>query len=242
MEYQNVFKRYELKYLITRQQKELLLQYMEPYMEADSYGRSTIYNIYYDTPDSILIRRSLEKPVYKEKLRVRSYGVATPDKKVFIELKKKYKGIVYKRRIAVKEEEASGYMNRGEPLPLKNQITGEIDYFCHFYRGLRPAMAISYEREAFFGKEDSGLRITLDENIMWREEKLSLCEKPHGTSILAPDEILMEIKVAGCMPLWLVRFLSAQKIYKTSFSKYGRAFLQKQEQDTVERMPECGLG
>lgn len=232
MEYQNVFKRYELKYLITRQQKDLLLQYMEPYMKADSYGRSTIYNIYYDTPDSVLIRRSLEKPVYKEKLRVRSYGVASPDKTVFIELKKKYKGIVYKRRISVTEKEASEYLNRGHPLSVKNQITDEIDYFCNFYQGLKPAMAISYEREAFFGKEDSELRITLDENIMWRDETMSLCEKPRGNLVLAPDEILMEIKVAGCMPLWLAHFLSVQEIYKTSFSKYGRAFLQKQEQRT----------
>ena len=175
MGYQNTFKRYELKYLITKEQKELIQKAFDPYMKMDDYGRSTICNIYFDTPDSLLIRRSLEKPVYKEKLRVRSYGTATNSSAVFVELKKKYKSVVYKRRVSVKEHEAMDYLCKGVPLPMQNQITDEIDYACEFYGNLEPAVYLSYEREAFYGKEDGELRITFDENILWRDTDISLC-------------------------------------------------------------------
>ena len=128
------FKRYELKYLITQKQKSILLNAMAAYMQEDAFGRSTICNVYYDTTDSLLIRRSLEKPVYKEKLRVRSYGTATPEKEVFVELKKKYKGVVYKRRVSVKQSRAEAYLDYHVPLPVQNQITEELDYFLAFYK------------------------------------------------------------------------------------------------------------
>ncbi len=233
MEYQNVFKRYELKYLITKKQKEKMLSVMEPYMKADKFGRSTICNIYYDTPDYSLIKRSLEGPVYKEKLRLRSYGRAKKDGPVFIEIKKKYKGVVYKRRIAALEEEAMAYLNEDIPLAHPCQISEELDYFKEFYKTLRPSMVISYEREAFFGKEDENFRMTFDENILWRDEDLSLCDEIGGTSILEPDRVLLEVKVSDAMPLWLAEFLSAEKIFKTSFSKYGSAYLQKQKGKTA---------
>ncbi len=233
MEYQNVFKRYELKYLITKKQKEKLVEVMEPFMQADHFGRSTICNIYYDTPDYALIKRSLEGPVYKEKLRLRSYGRARKDGPVFIEIKKKYKGVVYKRRIAALEEEATAYLNKDIPLAHPCQISEELDYFKEFYKTLRPSMVISYEREAFFGKEDENFRMTFDENILWRDEDLSLCDEIGGTSILEPDRVLLEVKVSDAMPLWLAEFLSAEKIFKTSFSKYGSAYLQKQKGKTA---------
>lgn len=223
------FKRYELKYLITQKQKSILLDAMGAYMQEDAFGRSTICNVYYDTPDSLLIRRSLEKPVYKEKLRVRSYGTATPEKEVFVELKKKYKGVVYKRRVSVKQSRAEAYLNHHVPLPVQNQITEELDYFLAFYKELKPAVFLSYEREAFYGRDDEDLRITFDENILWRDEDISLCSRPYGTPILDKDMVLMEIKVANAMPLWLSGLLSEEGIYKTSFSKYGQAYLQKRD-------------
>lgn len=227
MGYQNTFKRYELKYLITKEQKELIQKAFEPYMKMDDYGRSTICNIYFDTPDSLLIRRSLEKPVYKEKLRVRSYGTATSDSTVFVELKKKYKSVVYKRRVSVKEHEAMDYLCKGVPLPVQNQITEEIDYACEFYRNLEPAVYLSYEREAFYGKEDGELRITFDENILWRDTDISLCSKVYGSSILEEGQALMEIKIASAMPLWLAQLLSENHIFKTTFSKYGNAYQER---------------
>lgn len=230
MGYQNTFKRYELKYLITKEQKDMIQKAFAPYMKADEYGRSTICNIYFDTPDCLLIRRSLEKPVYKEKLRVRSYGTATGDSTVFVELKKKYKSVVYKRRVSVKEREAMDYLCKGKNLPIQNQITDEIDYACTFYKNLQPTVFLSYEREAFYGREDRELRITFDENILWRDTDISLCSPIYGTSILQQGYALMEIKIASAMPLWLAELLAENRIYKTSFSKYGNAYLDKIQQ------------
>lgn len=229
MGYQDTFQRVEIKYLITKQQKQMLLWAMEPYMESDPYGRTTILNIYYDTPEDTLIRRSLDKPVYKEKLRLRSYGRATAESTVFLELKKKYKGVVYKRRIACREAEAVAYFDQGRPLTEESQITREIDCFKHFYQGLAPAMLISYEREAFFSRESSDLRITFDDKILWRQEDLSLRKDAYGKPILEEGKVLMEIKVAMAMPLWLTSRLSELGIFQTSFSKYGKAYLQKQQ-------------
>lgn len=224
MSYQNTFKRYELKYLITKKQKQMIQEAFGAYMKGDEYGKSTICNIYFDTPDSLLIRRSLEKPVYKEKLRVRSYGRATEDSEVFVELKKKYKSVVYKRRINATEQNAMDYLCKGVPLPKQSQITEEIDYACELYRDLQPAVYLSYEREAFYGKEDRELRVTFDENILWRNENISLCSEVYGEPILKSGYVLMEIKIAEAMPLWLVKLLSDNHIYKTSFSKYGCAY------------------
>ncbi|MBO4292318.1 MAG: polyphosphate polymerase domain-containing protein [Lachnospiraceae bacterium] len=231
MSYQDTFQRYEMKYLLTKQQKARLLWAMQPHMALDQYGRTTIQNIYYDTPDFALIRKSLEKPVYKEKLRLRSYGTAAKDSTVFLELKKKYKGIVYKRRTDAPCFRAEAYLKSGNPLAKQDQITAEIDYFRKFYKGLRPAMVISYEREAFYNKEGSDLRITLDENILWREEELTLRTGAYGNVLLEEGQTLMEIKVGGAMPLWLAEKLSELKIYQTSFSKYGNAYLRKMEQE-----------
>lgn len=240
MGFQNVFKRYELKYLLTREQKDIILNAMEAYMEQDAFGRSTIRNIYYDTPSSLLIRNSLEKPVYKEKLRVRSYGTAKPDSTVFIELKKKYKSVVYKRRVSTTEAEAMNYLNKGKALPMQNQITEEIDYFCKFYENLAPAMFLTYEREAFYGKEDKELRITFDEKILWRTEDISLCSPVYGTPILEDGYSLMEIKIAGAMPMWLAELLSENHIHKTPFSKYGNAYLQLQREAKEEKENDLG--
>lgn len=223
---QMVFKRYEMKYLLTRKQKEKVLEAMEPYMELDVYGRSTIRNIYYDTDNYRLVRKSLEKPVYKEKLRVRSYKAAGPEDMVFVELKKKYDGVVYKRRIHIKEQEAMDYLAGRIHAPQKTQITEEIDYFVQFYETLSPKVFLSYEREAYYTKEPGEFRVTFDENILWRETDLSLEKGVYGAPILKPGQTLMEIKTPGSIPLWMVKVLSGENISKTSFSKYGNAYIE----------------
>lgn len=226
MSSQMVFQRYEIKYLLTRKQKEAVLAAMEPYMELDAYGRTTIRNVYYDTDNYRLVRKSLEKPVYKEKLRVRSYAAAGPEDKVFVELKKKYDGVVYKRRISVSERAAVDYLAGKGQAPLQGQITEEIDYFLRFYGNLSPKVFLSYEREAFYTSEPSEFRVTFDENILWRETDLSLEKGIYGTPILQPGQTLMEIKTPGNIPLWMVSVLSGEKIRKTSFSKYGNAYTE----------------
>ena len=111
-EYQGTFKRYEKKYLVTQQQYNALAKVFAARMVPDRFAESTISNIYYDTPDFRLIRRSLEKPAYKEKLRLRSYGVPNEETQVFPEIKKKARGIVYKRRVSMPYGDALRYLSR----------------------------------------------------------------------------------------------------------------------------------
>lgn len=197
---------------------------MGSYMVLDQYGRSVIRNIYYDTDTYRLIRASLEKPIYKEKLRVRSYGQAGPEDEVFVELKKKYQSVVYKRRFRILQSRAMKYLEGSTNLSVKNQITEEIDYFLQFYKTLTPKVFISYEREAFYTREPSEFRVTFDEKILWRETDLSLDQEVYGEEILEPGQVLMEIKTPGNLPGWMVQVLSQEKIRKVSFSKYGRAY------------------
>ena len=216
---QCVFMRYELKYLIDREQKEAVLRAMREPMQPDRFGRTSIRNLYYDTPNYRLARRSIEAPCYKEKLRVRSYArVTDADDTVFVELKKKYQSVVYKRRLPLPEGEAMHWTKPRDD----SQIAEEISSFLSFYRELRPVVFLSYDREAFAGEND--LRITFDENIRFRQTELSLRVDPWGTQLLPPDMTLIEIKCGGSYPLWLAHVLSENRIYKTSFSKYGRAY------------------
>ncbi|MDE7436633.1 MAG: polyphosphate polymerase domain-containing protein [Lachnospiraceae bacterium] len=224
MAFQTVFKRYELKYMLTTEQKEQVVQAMEPYMSLDSYGRTTIRNIYFDTDNYRLIRHSIEGVGYKEKLRIRSYGKADPDSTVFVELKKKYQSIVYKRRIAMPEETAMKWVLGESVCPEKNQISQEIDYFFEYYETLHPAVFLTYEREAFYAKDQSDFRVTFDDTILCRREDLSLESDVYGTQLLPDGMVLMELKCSGSIPMWLTHVLSKERIYKTSFSKYGTAY------------------
>ncbi len=224
MAFQTVFKRYELKYLLTAVQKECVLAAMKPYMTPDEYGKCVIRNIYFDTDSYLLVRRSIENPIYKEKLRIRSYCRAEPWSTVFVELKRKYNKVVYKRRIAMPEKTAISWVAGESGCCMDTQISGEISYFLDYYHGLRPAVFLSYEREAFFAKEQPDFRVTFDSSILCRTENISLEEEPYGSPLIPADMTLMEIKCSGGMPLWMAHTLSENHIYKTSFSKYGSAY------------------
>lgn len=221
---QDVFKRYELKYVITKEQKEKLLKTMELYMGLDKYGRTIIRNIYFDTDTYRLARRSIERPTYKEKLRIRSYQQADPGSLVFIELKKKYQSVVYKRRISMYEKDAMNWVCDGVSCKTNTQIASEIEYFLHYYENLRPVVFLSYEREAFYSKSGEDFRVTFDENILCREEEVSLESDIWGESLLKDGMVLMEIKTPRGIPMWMIHVLSEEHIYKTSFSKYGTAY------------------
>ena len=224
MAYQAVFKRYELKYMLTVEQKEKVLKAMEPYMELDCYGRTTIRNLYFDTENYRLIRHSIEKPVYKEKLRIRSYRKVDANGEVFVELKKKYKHTVYKRRIPLAEKDAMEWTCERKQNPYDTQIAEEIRYFMDYYGTLRPTVFLSYEREAYYAKDGGDFRVTFDENILCRENELSLQAETGGIPLLEAGKVLMELKCAGGIPLWMTQILSREHIYKTSFSKYGTAY------------------
>lgn len=200
---------------------------MEPYMKLDDYGHTVIRNIYFDTDTYRLIRHSLEKPVYKEKLRIRSYRKAERNSVVFVELKKKYDSVVYKRRVALQEHEALDWLCGGGFHPEDSQIVEEIEYFRSFYRTLHPACFLSYERDAFYSQGGDDFRVTLDSSIISREKDLSLETDVWGTTLLEPDQVLMEIKTPGGIPLWMTDFLTRNHLYKTSFSKYGEAYCRE---------------
>ena len=224
MAFQTVFKRYELKYLLTPEQKGKVLAAMQPYMKLDKYGRTTIRNLYYDTDTYLLIRRSIEKPAYKEKLRIRSYSRASADSTIFVELKKKYKHVVYKRRISLPYTDAAAWLSKERHPDKHTQIANEIDYFLDYYGSLHPTVFLSYEREAYYCNDGSDFRVTFDDNILCRQDDLSLASDVYGTPILPENRVLMEIKCSGGIPLWMTHALSEEKIYKTSFSKYGTAY------------------
>ena len=252
MGYQAVFKRYEIKYVVTAEQKERILKAMEPYMELDRYGMSTVRNLYFDTDDFVLARHSIAKPDFKEKLRVRSYSKADADSTVFVELKRKFDGVVYKRRIGLPEADAmrwmSGEEDRNIISELKRespQVAAEIEYFAGMYSGLKPVIYLSYDREAYRMKKNptvsgsgSDFRVTFDSNIFCREEDLSLRSDAYGTPILEEGKYLMELKCPGAIPLWMTKILSDERIYKTSFSKYGTAYCSFMEKSPCERSHE----
>lgn len=230
----SIFERYEKKYLLNEEQYKDILAAASPYLLKDEYGKYTIFNIYFDTPDFQLIRASLEKPIYKEKLRLRSYGVPSADTTVFVELKKKYKGVVYKRRAAMTYKQSYYYLMKNR-LPYEdNQILKEIDWFRAFYNP-QPAVNLSYEREAYKGLDDETLRITFDANILWRRRNLDLTNGAYGSAVLEDGARLMEIKTSGAMPLWLCRALNETEAFPTSFSKYGACYTQMLAEQTAKK-------
>lgn len=221
--YQAMFKRKESKYLLTEQQLSALTSILKNYMEPDAFAHSSISNLYYDTPDFRMIRRSLEKPQYKEKLRLRSYGVPDDRTLVFPEIKKKARGIVYKRRVSMPYAQAIRYLS-GKGPAASGQIFRELDWMLRSYNGLAPRVFLSYERDSWKGVADPSLRLTLDRKILWRTGSLDLRQGAWGDALLEPGQVLMEIKITNAMPLWLAKALSENSIFPMSFSKYGRAF------------------
>ena len=227
--YQAVFKRKEIKYLLNASQLEAFRTVMERHMEPDAFPHSSISNLYYDTPDFRMIRRSLEKPLYKEKLRLRSYATPGDSSQAFLEIKKKALGVVYKRRESLPYSQAIAYLSGSIP-GGEGQIFQELDWLLSSYGTLAPAMFVSYERDSFRGLEDPGLRLTLDRDILWRNRGLDLRLGAWGEPLLNPGETLMEIKISNAMPLWLSSALSENGIFPVSYSKYGRAYQQMEKE------------
>ena len=217
------FKRYEKKYLLSASRYEKLWERLQEHLVPDRYFQSTVCSLYYDSEDFSLIRHSLERPVYKEKLRLRSYNVPGPGDPVFVELKKKFKGVVYKRRVEMSAEEAEAYL-AGKSRPERDdQILREIDYFLQMNR-VEPRAFIACERTAWVDREQPELRVTFDRDLRWRDTELSLTAGSGGEALLENGEVLMEIKIPGAAPLWLAHTLSELEVFPTGFSKYGTCY------------------
>ena len=222
----NLFlKRFEVKYLLNADQYEAFMKKTEGRFLKDKYFESNISNIYFDTPDFVLIRRSIDKPVvYKEKLRLRTYTTPDDETKAYCEIKKKYKGVVYKRRIGMSYLTAFNYLTKGGNPKKECQISKEIDWMFRIYPGLAPAMYISYDRNSYTSADDDELRLTFDKNITWRCTDLDQRLGSYGNKLLPDDVILMELKIPGAMPTWFSAILDELKIYPASFSKYGNSY------------------
>ena len=230
-----VMQRYEMKYLLSGAQTEYFRRQLEGHMQIDEYGQTSIASLYYDTPDARLIRASLEKPAFKEKLRARSYGVATDLSPVFLELKRKYDGVVYKRRVQSTIPQVEDFFAGENSLGGSEQIQKELQYFRDFYGTLLPACLIVYDRKAYF-EPGGDLRLTIDHKPHYRTEDLTLTRSMDGVPLLDPGWTILEVKVQGAMPLWLSAALSEGQIFKSSFSKYGEAYrreLLKQKETTI---------
>lgn len=219
------FRRVEKKYIITREQYLALKDILKNKMVEDEHGKSTICNIYFDTEQFDLIRHSITKPIYKDKVRLRSYNIPTRDSMVYLEIKRKYAGVVSKRRVGMKLNEFYEYMNNKNSLGEIKQIKKELLYYFKFYN-LKQTMFISYDRRAYYDKTNRDFRITFDSNILARNYNLALEKGIYGADILGNEAYIMEIKTLGAMPIWLVKVLDELKICPNSFSKYGEAYAQ----------------
>lgn len=228
-----VMKRYELKYLMDGEQTEFLKKKLEGHMQLDQYGRTSIASLYYDTPDYRLIRTSIEKPKFKEKIRLRSYGLATQESPVFLEMKRKAYGIVYKRRVQSQIPLVDKFFAGSGDICSSGQINRELTYFRDYYGSLVPACLIIYDREAYF-EPGGDLRLTIDHNPRYRVNRLNLTDSMEGIPLRPEGHTILEIKVQEAMPLWLSAILDEGRIYKNSFSKYGEAF-RLQLAGTIQR-------
>ena len=231
--YKQVFRRDEKKYLLSATQKLKLLEAIDQYIEPDKYFASTICSLYFDAPTQDLIIQSIGKPVYKQKIRLRSYGIPNLCSDVFLEAKIKFRGIVSKRRFKIKLSDFYAYYEelnsaRGQPI-LKSadspQIARELDYLFHFYK-LQPNWIVCYDRKSYCGRDNPHLRITFDENLRSRRDQLRLEAGDKGKTFFSNQTCVMEIKALDAMPLWLTRTLSQLEIYPASFTKYGNIYKQ----------------
>ena len=217
-----VFRRTEKKFILTEEQYNQLLKLIGDKLNKDPYYESKICNVYFDTRNHDLIVNSLEKPIYKEKVRLRSYDTPEGDTKVYLELKKKYDGIVYKRRVTMPLSEAMICL-KNKKIDKDDQISKEINYVLNHY-DLEPKLYLAYDRQAYYSKESDDLRITFDTNIRSRMEDIDLSLGDAGELLFDKKYYLMEVKTASSMPMWFVKVLDKLNIYPTSFSKYGSVY------------------
>jgi SPX domain protein involved in polyphosphate accumulation len=192
------FYREEQKYFLTKKEYETLLHEINQYLVKDKYFHEKICNIYFDNEHDELVLKSLNKPLYKEKIRLRSYNVPTLDNNVFLEIKKKYNGVVNKRRIIITYKEALDYINNNIVPNTNPQIMKEIDYCFKKYK-LKPRLSLTYDRDAYYVKDNKDLRITFDYNIKCSEEILKLDNLEHGKNFFE-NNYIMEIKTLNGLP------------------------------------------
>jgi len=219
------FRRVEKKYLLNDKEYKSIIKIIKKHLKDDPFGKNTIMSLYLDTDDGLLINKSLEKPIYKDKIRIRSYGISKPSSIVYLEIKRKYKGMVAKRRVEMTLKEALEYLKTGKK-PIDNQVMNEIDYLIHYY-DVHPKITIIYDREGYVSDD---LRITIDKNIRYRQTDLDLTNGSGGKKLYKDNIYIMEVKALNTMPLWLVDIITSLNIKPVSFSKYGEIYKTELEE------------
>lgn len=223
------FQRYEKKYMISKEDAKRFAEAIRSHIQEDEYPDYVIYNLYFDTDDYYLINRSLEKPLYKEKIRLRSYVIPEDGTEVFLEIKKKFDGVVYKRRIKLPYSEALEFAEKGTPPSKDSQIARELAYTLGRYN-VSPKIFLSYKRTAYSGVEDKSLRITFDTDILYRTKNADIRAGDYGNPVIDDDKCIMEIKAKGAYPLWLCHALDEAGFLPVSFSKVGTAYKERIKQ------------
>ena len=237
-----IFERREKKFLVEQQRLESFLNKIHTHLTPDERGVTKVSSLYYDTPENTLISRSLEKPVYKEKLRIRAYGEVSSDSIVFVELKKKFKGIVYKRRFGCALNDSYAFMQNGKGMSdtflCSQEMQGqtmsdttlakrnylEVKACKNRYRKLEPKMLIVTNRLALYTNDGSGVRLTIDFQPCFDSQNLKLDSQAPHQSLIDEDVCILEIKSANALPMWMIEAMSEARIRPQSFSKYGHAF------------------
>lgn len=232
MSAQTVFERSEKKYLVPKAQWPQVVRGMAGHMQQDEYGKHTICSIYYDTPDFACAQAQLQKPDYREKLRLRSYGIPQSQDIVYLEMKKKLGKVTHKRRMGLTLAETRDYIQWGLPPCDTGQVFGEIDWFVQQNQPEAKAV-ICYDRVALLGIEEEELRITFDFDVRWRSECLDLAKGDWGSGLLAPGQVLMEVKANEALPLWLAHGLSEQGLFPQSCSKYLSVYEKLMDKDVM---------
>lgn len=220
------FLRNEKKYILSQENYDKINNKLKNFILPDKYPSNQLMTVYYDSDDYKLINKSIEKPLYKEKLRIRSYGPPLDNDKIFVELKRKFDGVVYKQRTKATYKDV---LNNIYDCEFDDKQVGkEIKYLFGIYKDLKPKIFISCNRTYYIGKDNNDLRITFDDNLKYRLGDAYLNKNINDK--LLTDKKIMEIKVKGAFPLWLSRILNELKIYPTSYSKVGNAYLKEKEE------------
>lgn len=217
-----IIDRFEQKYFITDSDYKKLMRKINDKLEKDKYFKETIYNVYFDNDSNELINRSMDKPMYKEKVRLRSYEIPKNDTVVFLEIKKKFDDYGNKRRIEITHKEALDYIEKRKIPKCNKQIMNEIDYCFNKYN-LKPIVSINYDRLAYYFKEDPSYRITFDNNVRYSFNDVSLKDLS-DSNLLFENGYIMEVKTLNGLPLWFNKILDELRIYPTSYSKIGKIY------------------
>jgi len=221
-----VFDRWELKYVVTVKQMYQLMHALKNYVVLDENGDDGLYkikSIYYDSHDFKFYHEKMNGNKYRQKVRLRGYNNVAYNDDVYFEIKQRYNTTVQKRRAELKLSDAYELMKH--PLDAeqyadkKRIVLDEIRYLSSMH-ALEAKAIVSYDRKAYMGKYEDGLRITFDTNLKCRKENLNLEEYHKEKYFVHPSLAVLEIKTNEKVPIWLVSLIQRFEIEAHRVSKY----------------------